>query len=203
MRLTLNMFMSLDGVVQGGGGPGEDDSGGFQYGGWQAPFGDQEAGEWVMDFLSNADAILLGRVTYEIWVKYWPDLPDENPLAKVINGVPKYVVSNSLDHLDWDNCTLIRGDLATEIERLKGLPGRELQIWGSAALAQSLAKLNLIDEYQLWIYPLVLGPGKRLFDENGPAMTLRLIETRTDSTGITVNRYVPAGEVETGRVDEQ
>jgi dihydrofolate reductase len=189
------MFMSLDGVVQGGGGPDEDTRGGFKYGGWQAPFADEQMGEWVMDFIANADAFLIGRWTYELFAGYWPTGPE--PFAHMMNSTPKYVVSKSLDRVDWSNSTLISGDLATEVRRLKAMPGRDLQIYG-ATLAGSLAKLGLIDEYLLWINPVLLGSGKRLFDADGPAMTLRLTETRTTTTGITVNRYVAAGEVRTG-----
>jgi dihydrofolate reductase len=197
MRLALNMFMSLDGVVQSGGGPEEDPRGGFKYGGWQAPFADEEMGRWVMDFIANADAFLIGRWTYELFAAYWPTGPE--PFAQMMNTTPKYVVSNTLERVDWNNSTLIRGDLATEVARLKAMPGRDLQIYG-ASLAASLAKLNLIDEYLLWLNPVLLGSGKRLFDADGPAMTLRLIESRTTSTGVTVNRYVPAGEVKTGTI---
>jgi dihydrofolate reductase len=193
------MFMSLDGVVQSGGGPEEDPRGGFKYGGWQAPFADEEMGRWVMDFIANADAFLIGRWTYELFADYWPTGPE--PFAQMMNTPPKYVVSKTLDRVDWNNSTLIDGDLATEVARLKAMPGRDLQIYG-ASLAASLAKLDLIDEYLLWITPVLLGSGKRLFDADGPAMTLRLIETRTTSRGVTVNRYVPAGEVKTGSMDD-
>jgi dihydrofolate reductase len=200
MRLALNMFMSLDGVVQSGGGPEEDPRGGFKYGGWQAPFADEEMGRWVMDFIANADAFLIGRWTYELFAAYWPTGPE--PFAAMMNTTPKYVVSKSLERVDWNNSTLIRGDLATEVARLKAMPGRDLQIYG-ATLAASLAKLNLIDEYLVWLNPVLLGSGKRLFDADGPAMTLRLTESRTTSTGVTVNRYVPAGEVKTGSMDNR
>ncbi len=199
MRLTLNMFMSLDGVVQGGGGPEEDPRGGFKYGGWMAPFADESTGQWVMDFIGNADAFLMGRWTYDLFAGYWPTGPE--PFAGIMNTRPKYVVSNSLDRVEWTNSTLVKGDLATEVGKLKALPGRDLQIYG-ASLAQSLSKLGLIDEYQLWIHPVLLGNGKRLFEVDGPEMSLRLTETRTSATGVTVNRYVPAGEVKTGRLDD-
>ena len=129
MRLALNMFMSLDGVVQSGGGPDEDPRGGFKYGGWQAPFLDEDSGKWIVDFLGHADAFILGRWTYELFAGYWPTGPE--PFATTMNTLPKYVVSSTLDRVDWSNSTLLKGDLETEVRRLKALPGRDLQIYGA------------------------------------------------------------------------
>jgi dihydrofolate reductase len=195
MKVTMTTFLSLDGVMQGPGGPDEDRSNGFDRGGWLVPYADEDMGKFVSEWFEAADAFLLGRKTYEIFAAYWPNVTDENdPVASRLNALPKYVVSNTLDKVEWNNSTLIRGDdLADEIANLKQPPGRELQVHGSGHLAQTLMVQGLIDQYRLWIYPVVLGNGTRLFREGATPAALKLVDTKTTSTGVVIHVYEPAG----------
>jgi len=192
VQVTLTTFLSLDGVMQGPGGPTEDLSGGFKQGGWMVPYADETMGRFVTDWFEAADAFLLGRTTYEIMAAYWPLVTAEDEVARKLNSLPKYVISKTLDEVTWNNSTLIKGDPVKEVMRLKGEAGQELQIHGSGNLAQTLIQHGLIDEYRLWFHPLVLGSGKRLFPEEGAPIALRLIEARTTSTGVVVHVYQPA-----------
>ena len=194
MQVTLTAFLSLDGVMQGPGGPTEDPSGGFKQGGWMVPYADETMGQFVTDWFEAADAFLLGRTTYEIMAAYWPLVTDEDEVARKLNSLPKYVISKTLDEVTWNNSTLIKDDPVKEVMRLKGEAGQELQIHGSGKLAQTLIQHGLIDEYRLWFHPLVLGSGKRLFPEGNTPIALRLIETRTTSTGVVIHVYQPAGK---------
>jgi dihydrofolate reductase len=205
MRLTMTTFLSLDGVLQGPGGPNEDRTNGFDQGGWLVPYADEDMGKLVNDWFAAADAFLLGRRTYEIFVAYWPNVTDESdPVASKLNALPKYVVSNSLDKVEWNNSTLIRGDVAVaEITRLKQDSGRELQVHGSGRLAQTLMANDLIDEYRLWIYPVVLGDGMRLFEDGTMPAALSLVDTKTTSTGVVVHVYEPAGKPTYGSIPEE
>ncbi len=163
MKLTVTTFVSLDGVYQGPGGPGEDDSGGFQHGGWLAPHFDEDGGRVMDGIFEDADAFLLGRKTYDIFVSYWPRVTDEtDPIATKLNTLPKYVASRSLDKAEWQNATVIR-DVATDVAKLKEQPGRELQVHGSGALALSLLGRGSWTSRNLLVFPVVLGQGKRLF----------------------------------------
>ena len=195
MKLTMTTFLSLDGVMQAPGGPDEDRSNRFDQGGWLVPYADEDMGTFVGEWFGAADAFLLGRKTYEIFAAYWPNVTDENdPVATRLNTLPKYVVSNSLNKVEWNNSTLIRGDhLAEEIANLKQRPGRELQVHGSGHLAHTLMAQGLIDEYRLWIYPVVLGNGTHLFREGATPAALRLVDTKTTSTGVVIHVYEPAG----------
>jgi dihydrofolate reductase len=195
MKLTMTTFLSLDGVMQGPGGPNEDRSNGFDQGGWLVPYADEDMGTFVSEWFGAADAFLLGRRTYEIFAAYWPNVTDENdPVATKLNALPKYVVSNTLDKVEWNNSTLVRGDdLAEEIANLKQQPGRELQVHGSGHLAQTLMAKGLIDQYRLWIYPVVLGNGMRLFREGASPAALKLVDTKTTTTGVVIHVYEPAG----------
>jgi len=192
MQLTLTTFLSLDGVMQGPGGPAEDPSGGFKQGGWMVPYADEAMDRFVTDWFAAADAFLLGRTTYEIMAGYWPQVTDDE-VARKLNGLPKYVVSKTLDKVMWNNSTQIKGDPVEEVIRLKGEAGQELQVHGSGKLAQTLIRHGLIDEYRLWFHPVVLGRGKRLFAEGQPPIALKLIETKTTGTGVVIHVYQPAG----------
>lgn len=199
MRLIVTTFLSLDGVMQAPGGPDEDRSHGFGHGGWLVPYADQDMGRIVDDWLASADSFLLGRKTYEIFAAHWPHVTAENdPVATKLNSLPKYVVSKTLDKVEWNNSTLIKGDVAEEVAKLKRRPGKELQVHGSGDLAQTLMQHDLVDEYRLWFYPVVLGSGKRLFREGSVAKALRLVSSNTTSTGVVVNSYQPAGKVKYG-----
>jgi dihydrofolate reductase len=195
MRLTLTLFLSLDGVYQGPGGPGEDDSGGFSHGGWLVPFADEDMGRAVVDWFAHADAFLLGRTTYDIFAAHWPRVTDEaDPIASALNKLPKYVASSTQLKTEWQNTTVLSGDIPAEVARLKEQPGRELQIHGSGALAQTLFDHGLIDEYRLLIYPVVLGEGKRLFAEGRTPTSMKLVDVKSTSTGVTLHTYQPTGK---------
>jgi dihydrofolate reductase len=192
--ISLN-HVTLDGVIQAGGSPHEDTSGGFTQGGWSIPFRSQDSGKAVLDLMSREFDLLLGRRTYEIWAAYWPHA--YHPVANAINKAAKYVVTNSLDTLDWANSYPLRGDAIDEIRRLKSSDGPDLHLWGSSQLLQTLlaAQLTdgLIDELRVWIYPVVLGHGKRLFEAGTPPFTLTLVESLPTSNGILINTYRPSG----------
>jgi dihydrofolate reductase len=199
MKLTVTMFLTLDGVLQAPGGPEEDRSGGFDWGGWLVPYADEDMGRYVAEWFAAADAFLLGRRTYQIFASYWPHVTDESdPVASRLNALPKFIASRTLETLEWNNSTVLTGDVAEEVQKLKGVPGRELQVHGSGDLLQTLMEHDLIDEYRLWIYPVVLGTGMKLFREGATPRALRLVESKTTSTGVVINTYGPGGQVETG-----
>jgi dihydrofolate reductase len=199
MKLVVQEFLTLDGVVQGPGGPDEDRSGGFDHGGWQVPYADDVVGQMVTDSMAQADGFLLGRKTYEIFAGYWPRVTDpNNPVAGMLNQQPKYVASKTLDTVEWNNSTLIKGDVAAEVAGLKRESGRELQVYGSADLAQTLMRVDLVDEYRLFLYPIVLGTGKRLFREGAVPAAMRLTDTTRTATGLVSHTYERAGKPEYG-----
>jgi dihydrofolate reductase len=194
MRLTLHTFLTLDGVMQAPGGPDEDREGGFEHGGWSFPYGDDEFGTTMVDWFAHTSAFLLGRKTYQIFNSYWPNHTDpDDPIASKLNALPKYVASNTLDSVDWHNASLLRGDLATEVAKLKALPGDELQVHGSGDLAHSLIENDLVDEYRLLYFPVHLGSGKKLFRDGATAAALRLTSTKTTGSGVVIATYLPAG----------
>lgn len=184
--------VTLDGVMQSPGGPEEDPRGGFTQGGWIEPFFDEALDEALGEIMSVEFDLLLGRRTYEIFAAYWPYAGD-NPIAKAFNKATKYVVTNRLDRFDWANTHSISGSAVDEIRRLKTSEGPELHIWGSSELLQTLIAAELIDEFRIWVFPLVLGKGKRLFENGVPPRALTLVESRSAPRGVLLNTYRPAG----------
>jgi dihydrofolate reductase len=199
MRLTVTTFLTLDGVMQAPGGPEEDASDGFEHGGWSFPYPDEDFGRLVTGWFSQADAFLLGRRTYEIFAAFWPLVTEAgDPVAAPLNHLPKYVATRTLREATWAGTTLLTGDVVDEVRRLKDQPGRELQVHGSGDLLQTLMANDLVDEYRLFVYPVVVGAGRRLFRDGAPPRTLRLTEQVRTSTGVAVLTYVPAGPLRTG-----
>jgi len=200
-KLIVLSFITLDGVMQAPGGPEEDMTGGFKYGGWTAGYWDDFLGDVMDEQMAKPFDSLLGRKTYEIFAAYWPyvrsDDPD-GPIADKINSAKKYVVSTTLERLDWSNSTLIKGDIVQEIKNLKQQNGPELQVSGSSNLIQTLLKYDLIDEFRLKIFPVTLGTGKRLFGEGTIPAGLKLVDSKTSTTGVIVATYERAGKVKTG-----
>ena len=202
MKLTLTTFVTLDGIMQSPGAPNEDSSGGFREGGWLVPFHDGQAGDLVVEQFASADAFLLGRGTYEIFAGHWPRVTDPDDLiARSLNRLPKYVVSTTLHEPTWSGTTVITDDVVNRIRGLKDQPGRDLQVHGSHGLAQTLIRHQLIDEYRLWVYPLVLGRGKRLFGAGTVATTFSRVDTRFTTTGVAVHTYRPSGTPSHGAFD--
>jgi len=196
-RLITNTFLTLDGVMQAPGGPEEDDSGGFALGGWSVNFWDDKMGQVIGEIMGHPFDLLLGRRTYEIFAAFWPNATD-NPGAKPLNDATKYVVSRSRPELTWAESVLIEGDAADGIAELKRQDGPELQVHGSANLLQTLLAHNLVDEFHLWTFPVVIGYGKRLFADGTVPAALRLVDSTVSTTGVVIGTYQPAGEVVTG-----
>jgi dihydrofolate reductase len=191
-KLIAITQVTLDGVMQAPGGPEEDPSNGFAHGGWAMRFGDDVLKQTINEIMSGEFDMLLGRRTYEIFAPYWPNQGD-NPIAKAFNKATKYVVTRSLDQLHWQNSLQLGGGAVDEVRRLKASNGPELHIWGSSELLQTLIAADLIDEYRIWVHPLVLGKGKRLFENGAPPRGLSLVATRSTAKGILLNTYRPAG----------
>jgi dihydrofolate reductase len=202
MKLTALVFMTLDGVYQGPGGADEDRRGGFDRGGWQAPFVDEEAGPFIVSVYERMDAMLLGRVTWEIWSTYWPFHDGGDPVSHGINTVPKYVPSTTLKNPAWDNTHVLDGDVEAAVRELKAKPGRDLLLQGSGNLLQWLLEHDLVDELNLIIYPVLLGDGLRLFPEQGKTHRLELLESKTTSSGAMIQTYRPAGRATFGEMAE-
>jgi dihydrofolate reductase len=194
-KIIVTTMITLDGVMQAPGGPGEDTSGGFKYGGWTAPYGDEVGGKVVQKELSQTVDYLLGRKTYEIWAGYWPQHADFWP---GINDGTKYVLSKTMKKTDWKNTVFIES--LEDIKKLKNSEGRDIQVWGSGKLVQLLLKNDLVDDLWLKIYPLTLGEGKKLFDNGTIPAAFTLTESLATSTGVIIANYKRAGEVKTGTV---
>jgi dihydrofolate reductase len=195
-RLVVDMFMTIDQVMQAPGAPGEDVAGGFEHGGWQAPYSDAESGAAITDDVLRMDALLLGRRTYDIFAEYWPNAASGDPIGAKLNGVPKYVASRSGLEPTWQGTTVI-ADIATEVDALKRRH-REIHLIGSSDLLQSLLEHDLVDELSLWLYPIVLGTGRRVFTRGIPA-AFELIEAPVAYPAGSVHlRYGRAGDVEYG-----
>jgi len=190
-KLTVSEFVSLDGVMQAPGGADEDTEGGFRHGGWQMGYFDDVAGERIGASMAQTGAFLLGRRTYEIFASYWPTQSDDDPFAKILNGLPKYVASTTLgEPLAWQNSSLLQGDVAKAVAELKEGEGGNIVVLGSVGLVQTLYENDLVDEYALMIHPIVLGSGKKLFREV-PRKPLKLADSVTTSTGVVMATYVP------------
>jgi dihydrofolate reductase len=196
-KLIVSTFLTLDGVMQAPGGPGEDDDGGFVHGGWSVNYWDERMGQVMGEATSTPFAMVLGRRTYDIMAAYWPHAPEEEG-AKTFNDATKYVASRSHRTLEWSNSVPIEGDAGEGIAALKAEDGPELQVHGSANLIQTLLRHNLVDQYRLWVFPLVLGSGKRLFSDGTIPSGLKLVDSTVSTTGVVIGTYEPAGEVVTG-----
>jgi len=196
-KLIVQTFLTLDGVMQAPGGPEEDQSGGFAYGGWSVNYWDEQMGEVMGETTSKPFAMVLGRTTYDIMAAHWPHASEEEG-APVFNEATKYVVSRSRLTLDWANAMQIEGDAAEGLAALKAEDGPELQVHGSGNLIQTLLRNDLVDEFRLWVFPLVLGLGKRLFGEGTIPAGLELVDSQTSTTGVVMGAYRSAGEIVTG-----
>lgn len=196
-KLIVSTFLTLDGVMQAPGGPEEDDSDGFAHGGWSVSYWDDLMGEVMGAAMSVPFDLVLGRKTYDIFAAHWPHASEADG-AKPLNDATKYVASRSRPTLEWRNSVLIEGDVAEGVAALKQQDGPELQVHGSGNLVQTLLRHGLVDEYRLWIFPLVLGSGKRLFSEGTVPSGLRLLDNRVSTTGVFIGTYEPAGDVVTG-----
>ncbi len=197
-KLIVSTFLTLDGVMQAPGGPGEDDDGGFTYGGWSVNYWDEMMGEVMAEATSKPFAMVLGRRTYDIMAAFWPTAPEEQG-AKTFNEATKYVASRGRPTLvEWANSVLIEGDAAEGLAKLKEEDGPELQVHGSANLIQTLIHHNLIDEYRQWVFPVVVGSGKRLFADGAISSALKLVDSKVSTTGVLIGTYEPAGEIVTG-----
>jgi dihydrofolate reductase len=195
-KLIVNTFLSLDGVMQAPGGAGEDPSGGFELEGWSVNYWDEAMGQRMVELMRPPFDLLLGRKTYQIFAAHWPQSEEE--AARPLNKATKYVVTNSLDRADWGPSEIIAGDVVWQIERLKQQDGPELQVHGSSGLLQTLIESELIDRYNLMIFPLVLGKGKRLFGDGTIPSGLRQTYSKTANSGVVIATYEPAGPVQVG-----
>ena len=196
-KLTVNTFVTLDGVMQAPGGPEEDTSGGFDHGGWLFGYWDDAMREWMGESMGKPFALLLGRKTYEIFAAYWPHAGDA-PGAAELNAATKYVASRTLDSVEWANSILLEGEAADAASRLKEEDGPEIQVHGSSDLIQTLLARQLVDEFRMWIFPVLLGTGKRLFGEGTIPSGLELTDSKTSTSGVLVATYRPAGEPKYG-----
>ncbi|MEA2674513.1 MAG: hypothetical protein QOI92_1705 [Chloroflexota bacterium] len=202
MKLTALVFVTLDGVYQGPGGPDEDRRGGFDRGGWMAPFSDDESGAFISSAYEGMDAMLLGRVTFDIWATYWPQHHGDDPISHGINVLPKYVPSTTLKDPAWQNTHVIDGDVEAKIRELKAQPGRDLLLQGSGVLLQWLLEHDLVDELRLVIHPVVLGDGLRLFPQKGQTHRLELLASKTTPNGAMLQTYRPAGRAEFAEMED-
>jgi dihydrofolate reductase len=194
-KIIVLEFISLDGIMQAPGGPEEDPSNGFKYGGWTVPYFDEFSGKMMGEQMKQPFSLLLGRKTFEIFAGYWPKHADGWP---GVNEATKYVVSNTLTKPDWENSVVISGDVVEELKKLKAQDGPDLKVWGSANLIQTLLKHDLIDELKLKIFPITLGSGKRLFAEGTIPAAFKLTDSKVSPSGVIFANFERAGEVKTG-----
>jgi dihydrofolate reductase len=193
-KVIANEFMSLDGVVQAPGGADEDTSGGFEHGGWHMRYFDELSQKWVLESIVEAGGFLLGRRTYEIFAAYWPKAPEEEQvIAQPLNTKPKYVASTTLtEPIEWQNSTVLQGDIAEAVAALKQEDGADVHVIGSAELVRTLIEQGLVDEFRLMIDPVMLGGGKRIFRDDGSLRPLHLVQGEVTSTGAILATYAPA-----------
>jgi dihydrofolate reductase len=203
-KLIASTFTSLDGVMQAPGGPEEDPTDNFALGGWTAAFWDDGMDLSAAGFDGKDRELVLGRKTYELFAAYWPHQAADHPIARTLNAAKKHVASRTLKSLKvkWNNSSLLGGDVVSAITALKGQPGHDLQIIGSGNLIQTLQVASLIDEYHVWTYPVVLGRGKRLFEQGARPCALRLVASKASASGVVASTYVPAGELALGTVGQ-
>jgi dihydrofolate reductase len=196
-KLIVNTFVTLDGVMQAPGGPEEDPAGDFKYGGWSFNYWDEMMGKFMDEFISKPFELLLGRRTYEIFAAHWPYVKDD-PIGDKFNATKKYVVSRTVNKVNWKNSFLIKENVTQEINKLKEEDGPELQVHGSANLIKTLFNGNLVDLFNVWIFPVTVGKGKQLFGEGTNAANLRLVDVKSSSTGVIISTYQPAGKLKIG-----
>jgi len=197
-KLIVSAFVSLDGILQAPGGPEEDPTGGFVHGGWMFRYADESMDISSAGFDGKDRELVLGRRTYQIFEAYWPYQPPGDPVAQTLNAAKKHVASRTLRRLDWNNSTLLEGDVVAAIRALKAQPGPDLQTIGSGDLIQTLQAASLVDEFNVWTFPVVLGRGKRLFDENAKSSALRLVRSKVSTSGAVMSTYVPDGDIRPG-----
>jgi len=191
--LRVIEFLSLDGVMQAPGDPEEDTEGGFRHGGWQRPYFDDVLGESAVEGMASTDAYLFGRKTYEKMADFWPNAPADDPFAEHLNKTPKYVASRTLERVEWEPTTILADDVAGEVAKLKEQPGRNIAVLGSGELVQTLIDHDLVDEYYLGVYPILLGSGKKLFRDADEVRKLDLVDSKPTATGGLLLTYRPAG----------
>jgi dihydrofolate reductase len=201
-KLVVGTFLTMDGVLQAPGGPDEDREGGFRHGGWLVPYFDDTLVEIMTEWVKRAGAFLFGRKTYEIFAGSWPNATDPaDEIAATLNTRPKFVASRTLTNLEWSNSTLLTGDVAGEVAKLKALDGGEIQVHGSGDLLQTLLQLDLVDTLRIWQFPVVIGSGKRLFGQGAIPRSFRLVETRLTTTGAVLHVYERVGNLRYGEVE--
>ncbi len=199
-KLVVTTFVTMDGVMQAPGGPGEDPSGGFSYEGWLVPHFDEDMGKQMDEWFTGAQDLLLGRTTYELFYASWPKMISDDQVSQKLNFNKKYVASRTLSDVEWETAELLKGDVGDAVRTLKAEDGGELQVHGSAGLIQTLLAEDLIDELRLVVFPVALGQGKRLFGEGTIPRTWRLNSSKTTPSGAVMASYERVGEVQTGSV---
>jgi len=200
-KIVVDTFLTLDGVLQAPGGPGEDREGDFPHGGWQVQHFDEECGAYIGEGFARIEGLLLGRKTYDIFAGFWPNVSadqEDGAIAEALNSLPKYVASRTLKSVDWQNSTLLGDNVPAAVSKLREQEGGEIHVMGSGDLIQTLIKHDLVDEFSLMIFPVVLGTGKRLFGEGTVPAAFKLTESRTTPSGVVICRYERHGEVTYG-----
>ena len=201
-KIISTTFVTMDGVMQAPGGPEEDRTGGFAYGGWQFPYWDEMAGNIMTKIMGLPFDLLLGKFTYDIFAAYWPHAQNDPIIAKKFNSTRKYVVSHVSAELSWQNSSLITGEVVAQIKKLKEEDGPDLWVYGSGNLIQTLLENDLIDRMLIWTHPVTVGNGKRLFAKGTQAAGFKLIDSKTSTTGVIIATYEPSGPLKTGSFAE-